>query len=386
MIIDCDTHFFPKDAFDYVDDSFAARKPQLKLDENEVLVGIDFPGKPPQVPGTTPLPAPGSGSGYKGNNDIEARLVEYKRMGIERQFLTGQFTGWWSYLIEPRLASSMAHSWNLATLRMMREYPGRVDGVALVALQDLQGALQELDWATENGFRAVVLDHTFPVWEHPYGTPLARHREIWPFFQRCEDLNVPVVLHAVQHGHRIVNLLNFQYDGLDFFSPTDAQMNLVALITTGLLDQFPRLEIIHAEMGTKNIKPLCQKLDARFRQMEVSYEEDEGVTAISRRKLNARAPHLVTPEEAAEKNKLAPSEYFRRNFYWTIETEEPELAEAIEFVGPERFLFATDYPHDDPGGKMKFKDVELLAANVRISDSAKELIRCGNAAEIFHLD
>lgn len=386
MIIDCDTHYFPKDAFDNVDECFADKKPQLKLDENEILVGIDFPGQPPQVPGTTPLPAPGSGSGYKGNNDIETRLADFERMGIDRQLLTGQFTGWWSYLIEPRLAGSMVHSWNLAILKLMRGYPGKIEGVALVALQDLQGAIQELEWSAENGFRAVVLDHTFPVWEHPYGTPTAGHHEVWPFFKRCEELDVPIVLHAVQHGHRLVNLLNFQRDGLDFFAPTDAQMNLVALITSGLLDEFPRLKIIHAELGTKNVKPLAQRLDEQFKHVPVSYEEDEGATAVSRRKLNSRAPQLVSPEEAKEKNARAPSEYFRRNFYWTIETEEPELVEAVEFLGAERFLFATDYPHDDPGGKMKFKDVDLLAKNERISERDKELIRCGNAAVLFHLD
>jgi predicted TIM-barrel fold metal-dependent hydrolase len=386
MIIDSDTHFFPRDAFEHVDDCYAGQKPRLKLDENGILIDIEFPGQPARVAGTTPLPAPGSGSGYKGNNDIKARLADYARMGIDRQLLTGQFTGWWSYLIEPKLAGSMVHSWNLAVLRLTREYPGAIDGVALVALQDLPGAIHELEWSVENGFRAVVLDHTFPVWEHPYGTPTAAHREVWPFFQRCEALDVPVVFHAVQHGHRIVNLLSFQRDGLDFFAPTDAQMNLVALMTTGLLDEFPELKIVHAEMGTKNIKPLAQRLDAQFRRVPVSYEEDEGATAVSRRKLNSRAPQLVPPEEAAEKNKLAPSEYFRRNFYWTIETEEPELVEAIEFLGAEHFLFATDYPHDDPGGKMKFKDVELLAKNERISERDKERIRCGNAAELFHLD
>jgi predicted TIM-barrel fold metal-dependent hydrolase len=88
---------------------------------------------------------------------------------------------------------------------------------------------------------------------------------------------------------------------------------------------------------------------------------------------------------ADEKNKLPPSHYFRNNFYWTIETEEPELAEAVQFLGADRFLFATDYPHDDPGGRMKFKDVELLAANTKLSQPDKEKIRFQNATAIFRL-
>ncbi len=49
-------------------------------------------------------------------------------------------------------------------------------------------------------------------------------------------------------------------------------------------------------------------------------------------------------------------------------------------------LFATDYPHDDPGGSMKFHDVQLLAVNRDISETDKKLIRSGNATRLFHLD
>ena len=196
---------------------------------------------------------------------------------------------------------------------------------------------------------------------------------------------MPIFLHAVQHGHRIVNIMIFQHDGLDIFAPREAQMNLVSLITSGLLDDFPKLKIIHAEMGTKTIKSLAHRLDAAFKNVAPSYEDDEGATAGSRRRLSPKAPQLVPPEVADEKNKLPPSHYFKNNFYWTIETEEAELADAVEFLGADHFLFATDYPHDDPGGRMKFKDVELLAANSRISERDKEEIRRESAQRLFRL-
>lgn len=385
MIIDCDTHFMPRDAFDHVDGSLSRQRPFLKFDEQSLLVDIDFPGKPADIPGTTPLPAPGSGAPYLGNTDIEARLRDYEKMGIDQQFILPQFTGWWSYLIEPELAKAMAHSLNLSVLRLMRDYPWRIHGVALVALQDVPGAIQELEWARESGFKTAVLDHTYPVWEHPYGETLGSHKELWPFFSKAEELDMPLYLHAVQHGHRIINLLTFQKDGLDIFAPREAQLTLVSLITSGLLDDFPRLKFIHAEMGTKSIKSLAQRLDATYKEITPSYEDDESASSGSRRRLNPRARQLVPPEVAAEKNKLTPSHYFRSNFYWTIETEEPELSEAVEFLGAEHFLFATDYPHDDPGGRMKFKDVELLSANKRISESDKEKIRWENAQRLFRL-
>jgi predicted TIM-barrel fold metal-dependent hydrolase len=385
MIIDCDTHFMPADAFSHVPERLRHLAPQLEFNGDGILTDVTFPGAPAPVPGTTPLPAPGSGAHYRGNSDMTARLTEYAALGIQAQLMLPQFTGWWSYLIEPELANALAHSWNLSMLRLMNAHPGVIDGVALVALQDVNGAIGELQWAKDNDFPAVVLDHTYPVREHPYGTTLGSHRELWPFFRSAEDMAMPIFLHAVQHGHRIVNLLNFQYDGLDFFAPREAQMNLVSLITSGLLDDFPRLKFIHAEMGTKTIKFLAQRLDANFKQSTLSYEDDEGASAGSRRRLSPKAPQLVPPGVANEKNRLPPSEYFRNNFFWTIETEEPEFAEAVQFLGAEHFLFATDYPHDDPGGRMKYKDVEILAAHPKISDRDKEQIRFGNARELFRL-
>jgi len=37
------------------------------------------------------------------------------------------------------------------------------------------------------------------------------------------------------------------------------------------------------------------------------------------------------------------------------------------------------------GGRVKFKDVELLKINWKISDADKEKIRCENARELFKL-
>jgi predicted TIM-barrel fold metal-dependent hydrolase len=126
-------------------------------------------------------------------------------------------------------------------------------------------------------------------------------------------------------------------------------------------------------------------MDSNFKQPTVNYDDAQISSRASRRRLGPTALQLVPPDVANEKNKRPPSYYFKNNFYWTIETEEPELVEAIDFLGADRFFFATDYPHDDPGGRMKFKDVELLAVNANISESDKDLIRFGNARRVFKI-
>jgi predicted TIM-barrel fold metal-dependent hydrolase len=327
---------------------------------------------------------------FKSLWDSRSRMDDYdKRLGIEQHVVLPQFSGWWSYLIEPRLACRMARSHNQALRGLMTEYPGKILGAALIPLQDILGSISEMEWAKENGFCSVVLDKVYPVKDHPYGEPLGSHRELWPFFKRAEELSMPIYLHNVQHGHRISNMPAFQRDGLYIFAPQEGQMSLVSLITSGLLDEFPHLQFVFTEAGTAFIKPLVQWLDKVLEQPVVDYDDQEQplsnrtLTKIGERLRRARA--LYPAQIFLEKNKRPASYYFKNNFYFTIETEEPELPEAVEFLGAERFLFATDYPHDDPGGKMKFEDVRLLKENPRISEAAKELIRWQNARRLFNL-
>ena len=391
MIIDCDTHLMPRDAFDGVDGRLEPIKPKLQFDNQELYVDVDFPGYPAEVPGTSPLLAPGSGAMFKSLWDPASRMADYDdRLGIEQHVVLPQFSGWWSYLIEPELACRMARSHNQALLRLMNEYPGRILGVALVPLQDVAASIREMEWAMENGFCSVVVDKVYPVKEHAYSEPLGSHHQLWPFFKRAQELSMPIYLHNVQHGHRLSNLPQFQRDGLYIFAPPEGQMSLVSLFTSGLLDEFPKLQFIFTEAGTSFIKPLVTWLDRILEAPPIDYDDQEyplsnrgTLTKVGERLRRARA---INPAHVfLEKNKKPASFYFKHNFYFTIETEEPELPEAIEFLGAERFLFATDYPHDDPGGRMKFEDVRLLRENAMISEEAKELIRWKNAQRLFRL-
>jgi predicted TIM-barrel fold metal-dependent hydrolase len=379
----------PRDAFDGVHGGFRASKPELKFNEQGLYADVDFPGYR-DVRGTSPLLAPGSGAMFKSLWDIEERMRDYDhRLGIEQHVVLPQFSGWWSYLIEADLACAMARSHNEALLRLMKNFPDRILPVGLIPLQDVAAAIREMEWAKENNFRSVVLDKVFPVGDHPYSEPLGSRREIWPFFKRAEELSMPIYLHNVQHGHRISNLSVFQRDGLYLFAPQEGQMSLVSLFTSGLLDEFPTLQFIFTEAGTAFIKPLVQWLDRVLERAPLDYDDQEEplsnrrLTKVGERLRRARA--LYPAQIFLEKNQKPASHYFKNNFYFTIETEEPELAEAIEFLGPERFLFATDYPHDDPGGRMKFEDVRLLEENPEISQDTKELIRWKNARRLFQL-
>jgi len=393
MYIDCDSHIFPKDAFDYVPQQYSHLVPQPLFDNTGRLVDISFAGQAKRILGTTPLnanPATG-GNRLMGNSEIDARLEDLDRMKISKQFLLPQFSGWWTYLIEPQLAATMAHSWNIAISKIVALHPDRFIGVALVAAQNVPSAIEELEWAVSSGFAAVTLDQTYPAVDHPFGGCIATNRDIWPIFEWCADHDFPVMFHFVPHGHKIVNNPRFLYDGLDFFALSEQRMNIVACITSGLLDEYPRLKLIQAETGVGYLERLADEIDRYYAGQSPSYEADEATPSALRtaaslipgRSLSG-LEQLASAEQMRAKQIHEPSSYFKRNFYWTIETEEVELYSAIERFGAGRFLFSTDYPHDDPGGRMKFRDVDNFE-KLDLSDSDKSAIAHGNAEGLFNL-
>jgi len=138
---------------------------------------------------------------------------------------------------------------------------------------------------------------------------------------------MPIYLHNVQHGHRISNLPPFQRDGLYIFAPQEGQMSLVSLITSGLLDEFPKLQFIFTEAGTSFIKPLVQRLDRVLKSPPVDYDDQEAplsnrtLTKVGERLRSARA--LYPAHIFLEENTKPASYYFKNNFFFTIETEEP---------------------------------------------------------------
>ena len=388
MIIDMDTHILPRDIYDYVEGPTADLRPRFDFNDEGVLTGWEFPGNH-YVKGTTPLPPPGAGGKHKGLTDMEKRLEEYQKLGIDQQLLLPQFSAiFFNYTLEPALAFQMAHSYNRSILRLLKQHPRELIGAALVALQDVPSAIAEMEWARKNGFQALAVDKVFPVREHAFSETLGSHRELWPFFRRAEELGMPIVLHNIQHGHRISNLAIFQRDGLDIVSPAEGQLSLVSLCTSGLFDDFPNLKVVFTEAGSAFIKPLVERFDAAFVKAPLNYEDEDATARFHRRvvpgaeRLSA-GKRLTALEDYENRNKQPVSHYFRNNLFFTIETEEPELPDSIDLLGASQFLFATDYPHDDPGGRMKYKDVQLLRDHPRISEADKEIIRHTSAAAML---
>ena len=111
-------------------------------------------------------------------------------------------------------------------------------------------------------------------------------------------------------------------------TPSPAQSFLTSLVIEGVFERIPNFKLVLIESGFAWLPPLAWRLDKLWTR------------------LKQETPHL----------KRAPSEYIRESVWLTTQPmEEPQprehVLDAIEWIGWDRLLFATDYPHwdyDDP--------------------------------------
>jgi predicted TIM-barrel fold metal-dependent hydrolase len=124
----------------------------------------------------------------------------------------------------------------------------------------------------------------------------------------------------------------------------------------GIFERWPDLKIVLIECGFGWLPALGWRLDKHWKRLK-----DE-------------VPHL----------KNAPSEYIRNHFWVTTqpmeETEEPEhIMNVMNWIGMDRIMFSSDYPHwdfDDP----------FVSLPPSLSEAQRCMIYADNARALYRLD
>lgn len=349
--IDADSHYLDPDVFKYVSDRNISRVPNFKFDSDQRLIAVDF-DKDPNPLSRNSLPPHGYND-HAGLSNIESRIADFDRLGIDFQIINPQEMAMrFSYLVEPDLAVDMCQSYNRRIIEIFSQYPDKFAGPALLALQDSKWSLKEIEWCKEVGINAVIVDSCWPDVNYSAGYPLVAAPRFEDICAACEKNGIALSVHHAMHQINFKTLPQFRDFGLDNYFPTAQMISLIGFITSGILDRYPALEILISEGGM-------------------------GFIDFSYNLLKSKNPDLDIDR------------YFKENFYFTIETEDTEkLLSVIKKFGAERFLFATDYPHDDNGGRNKFKD-HIDIENLPLTDYEKDLICYQNALKLFkisHLD
>jgi predicted TIM-barrel fold metal-dependent hydrolase len=217
-----------------------------------------------------------------------------------------------------------------------------------VACDNPIAAVEEIERCARSGHHVQVSFATRAI--EPLGS-----KKYWPIYEAAERHNLPLGLHSVGNNGNAV-----QPGGAPSYYFEEHQcvsLSLHAMVSSmvieGVFEAFPQLKLIVIEGGFAWAASLGWRLDAHWQRFR------------------AEVPHLTRP----------PSEYLRRNVWYTTqpmdEAEKPAyLRDMIDWLGWDRVLFATDYPHwdsDDPRFALKF----------RMNDEERAQILGGNARALF---
>jgi len=180
-------------------------------------------------------------------------------------------------------------------------------------------------------------------------------RKYWPIYEAAAEVGMPVGVHAFGYGGNPMTPGGYpSYYTEEMVGHSQAQQSgLASLVVEGVFARFPSLKMIMIEAGFAWAPSLTWRLDNAWRR------------------LKQETPHLTR----------LPSEYIRDQVWWTTQPmEEPEprthLRDAINWIGWDRLIFATDYPHwdyDDPATSLPLK----------ISEAEREAFFIGNARNVY---
>ena len=262
---------------------------------------------------------------------------------------------------EHRLAGVRAH--NRWLVDFCNEYPERRAGIGQIFVNDIDDAIEDVKWIKEHGLRGGILLPNVPpdvTWIKPVYDP--EYDRLW---EVCQDLEVPVNCHG---GTGAPNYGNYPFAMLFYINevPFYSQRPLVQFILGGIFERFPRLKFVMTETGCAWVPPLLRRLDGTIDQIRKTGQTGE-----------------IRYGDGAKLNKLA-SEYFAQNVWMGVSQPGPADAAARDIIGLDRFMWGSDYPHDE--GTYPFTREHLRQVFPGVGPDLMQQILGENCARLYGFD
>lgn len=273
------------------------------------------------------------------------RLNTMDANGVDMHILSLVMPG--VQMFERVQAVELAQLANNRLSEVVQRYPNRFAGLASFPPQDPNAAAKEMERAITalklNGF--IVNSHT--------GNAYLDDPQFLPILEAAEALGMPLYIHprAPSDG-MAAPFQDYRLEGAVWGYGIETGTHILRLVFGGVFDRFPKLQVVIGHMG-EALPFWLGRLDFMG------------------------APGA----RAGRKNKLMPSEYFKRNITITTSGVEDPLAlrYCIDKLGADRIMWAIDYPFQPTTSAVAFIE------SASISEAEREKIAYGNAERIFRI-
>jgi predicted TIM-barrel fold metal-dependent hydrolase len=353
-LVDADGHVVEQLELDLPPDVMAAFLRAIRLDRG--------------LPDDDPVPMESSGEvstmARPGGSQPGPRLFDMDADGIDVAVLYPTCPGL-VWVPDPGIFHTMAHEYNRWLHGYCRADPIRLYGVGLVALQDPALAIKEMERCVEElGFKAIMIRPA------PYIENKKLNDSVYdPFWDAAAILGCPVAVHPFSFDDmpwNVVTRLGLQDDcagrpdkGLalrqGLGNALDVMVAMGWFVAGGICERFPNLTVVFLEGSGGWCAPMLERFDHHQDVFGSRYQE--------------------TP----------PSEVFKRQCYISFDPDEEALAYTAnsKYVGADRIVWASDYPH--PDAKIPGIVRELEEATATLDGKQRRLIFGENAVRLYNL-
>ena len=280
----------------------------------------------------------------------EGRIARMDELGIDRQLLLLTAPG--VQVLDPKTGAELAILSNNRLAEVCKKYPDRFSGLLAFAPQDVPSAVAEINRGMQElGLNGAVIN------SHTQGHYLDEP-QFEPILAALEANDAALYIHPTVPPKPMYDIYEYRGLGNAAFSH-EVWLHVMRLVSAGVFDKFPKLRLVIGHMG--EALPL---LLYRFDYWQQSAE-------------TIGAPGL--PERVKLKHKV--SHYFHNNIWITTSGVpwEPAIKFSMEVMGPDRVLYAMDYPYQANADEVAVFDT------MDISDEHKKMLMQTNAEHVFRL-
>ena len=281
----------------------------------------------------------------------ERRIADMDATGIDVAILSLTSPGV-QPLLDVEEAKAMVTRANDYLAERCAAYPTRFVGMTSIAPQDPEWSAAEIRrGATELGFKGVMVN------SHTHGHYLDEP-QFDPIFRALADTGQPLYIHPQTLPDAMIGgMIEAGLDGAIFGFGVETGMHLLRLITTGIFDRYPDLQIAVGH-GGEAIPYWLYRIDFMHKAGVASqrYERlkplKKGMVACLRENVLATTSGLPFP---------------------------PAIKLMLEVMGEDRVMYAMDYPYEYVADEVRAHDL------LDIPDATKKKLMQANAERVFGL-
>ncbi|OLB39340.1 MAG: hypothetical protein AUG14_09865 [Candidatus Rokubacteria bacterium 13_1_20CM_2_68_19] len=293
---------------------------------------------------------------YHGGSDPKARLGDMDLEGIDVTVLFATVTMGPSAGMLPsgdvEFETALCRAYNSWVADYATTDPKRLKAVAVLPTRNVPAAVKELTRCVEQlGFVGAELP-TNSQGRYP-GEPYFH-----PLYEEAQRLRVPIFIHPHAGGQIDYvgrqRFTNFFHGHMVAF-PFEQMIAAMSIVTGGVLERFPDLTVGLIESGVGWVPYWFERMDEHYS------------------KLARLVPDL----------RRAPSDWAKSpNLVFSCDPDEDMLPAVLEWLGAERVMYASDYPHWDA---LTPDTVKLIAGRGDLTDEQKRLVLGENAIRVYRL-